>query len=150
MKIIGLLTPVLATGALLAGAPAAGAAAPHTQYSVEIGFALHPALEPTLHAIAIAAPGSTTPLPAGTHLRYTTTGSFAIGRHFVLRIAPFSGLATSAGTKFTIRLNQAERHLIRAAAHHYHATRAFLTTTTSVVGSRVTNKSAQDFTIPGP
>jgi hypothetical protein len=147
MKIIGLLTPLLAAAAVLAGAPAAGAAAPHTQYSVEIGFALHAALDPTLHGIAIPSPGSTTPIPTGAHLHYTTTGSFAIGRHFVLRIAPFSGVATGTGTKFTIRLSQAERHLIRAAAHDYHATRAFLTTTTTVVGSRVTSRSAWDFTV---
>jgi hypothetical protein len=145
-----LLSPSLIVGAVLAAnVTVAAGAAPHTQYSADIGVALHAVLGPAYHTTAIAEPGSTVPLPAGTRLDFTTTGSFTIGKHFVLRIKPFSGIATPSGRKITVRFSKAERHLIRAAARRYNSTHADLTTSTTVVGSRVRNETTIVFRVPG-
>jgi hypothetical protein len=102
-----------------------------------------------LHATAIALPASTVPLPPGTRLHFTTTGSFTIGTHFVVGIQSFSGTATIGGKAVIVRISTAERHLIRAAARRYGSTHVDLTTSTSVVGSLVKSRAGVIFRVPG-
>jgi hypothetical protein len=126
--------------------PVVGATNPENAVSVDFG--LHPMLDPVLRGKAYAVPGPLAKLPFTSTLRFTTTGSFTIGTHFVSRIK-FSGTATSAGRAVNVRLSTAERHVIRAAARRYGATRVELSTVTSTAGSPVKSKVEPTFTIPG-
>jgi hypothetical protein len=144
------LAQILAAALLVAGGGAAvSSAASNPEYSAGISFGTHPAVTPIVHATAVASPGPTSRLPFVSTLHFTTTGSFTIGTHFVVRIKPFSGTATTSGRSVTVKLSTAERHLIRVAARRYGATHVELTTSTSVVGSPVKNRTETSFKIPG-
>jgi hypothetical protein len=141
--------PFLIAGALSVGGGTAlaGAAATNPENAVSVDFGSHPVLGPVLHGRAFATAGPLARLPFTSTLRFTTTGSFTIGTHFVSRIE-FSGTATTAGKAADVRLSTAQRHQIRAAARRYGATRVELTIVTSTAGSPVKSKSEPAFTIP--
>jgi hypothetical protein len=112
---------------LVAGVAAASAAIDYGS-PVSIGFGAHPVLRPALH-LAVGSQDSGTK-------RFSAHGTFTIGKHTVAHLASFHGTATTSNTSITVKVSTLERHMIRAAARHYHAKRVSLTITTTVRPSR--------------